>query len=261
MPDTIDGAIYLGTILLEPNRWAKGKQPTYLVSDWVERAKADGFDGLELWENHAALASPEELERLAQALPPLAIYNTYCGFATDDAPQRDQALALATKLGAQGLKFNVGGDPNERVTYLRELDTFAQRCPCDWRLLCECHPGTVVEDPKAAAAFFDELGRERFEMMVHAFSWGTGPLQAWFDQLGDRITHVHVQMRDPDGTMIGLADAPDRVTETLGVLRDRGFHGSYTLEFTRGTRAAEECVDGLYRAALSDLQVLREALT
>jgi hypothetical protein len=34
----VEHPIYLGSILLEPNRWAAGKQPSYRVSDWHGRA-------------------------------------------------------------------------------------------------------------------------------------------------------------------------------------------------------------------------------
>ena len=48
-----DGKIYIGTILLEVNRWTAGKEPSYLVSEWVERFAEAGFDGMELWQFHA----------------------------------------------------------------------------------------------------------------------------------------------------------------------------------------------------------------
>ena len=54
--------IYIGTILLERNRWTRDKKPTCLVSEWIPRFKEAGFDGMELWENHAALASSTELK-------------------------------------------------------------------------------------------------------------------------------------------------------------------------------------------------------
>ena len=37
--------IYLGSIALEKNRFNEGKIPSYLVSDYIEKAKNDGFDG------------------------------------------------------------------------------------------------------------------------------------------------------------------------------------------------------------------------
>ena len=65
--------IFLGTILLEPNRWPDKAESTYsrlqklspfkqgtpqiLASQWMERVVADGFDGIELWANHALLCS------------------------------------------------------------------------------------------------------------------------------------------------------------------------------------------------------------
>ncbi len=62
--------IFLGTVLLERNRWAKdGRRSSVQVSDWTQRAHDDGFDGLELWEDHVNLATEDERERLRTALP------------------------------------------------------------------------------------------------------------------------------------------------------------------------------------------------
>ncbi len=45
--------IFLGTIVLEPNRWfgvTKDRWGTTVVSDWLDAIHAAGFDGIELWE-------------------------------------------------------------------------------------------------------------------------------------------------------------------------------------------------------------------
>ena len=60
----IDGNIYIGTILLELNRWGSPKTPTYRVSEWLDRFQEAGFDGMELWEYHATLCPSEELAAL-----------------------------------------------------------------------------------------------------------------------------------------------------------------------------------------------------
>jgi hypothetical protein len=43
-------------------------------------------------------------------------------------------------------------------------------------------------------------------------------------------------------------------------MRRNGFAGSYTLEFTEGTGASDESIDGLFGSALSDLRFLKELL-
>lgn len=41
-------SIFQGTVLLEANRWAKDRTPTYRVSEWLGRLAAAGVDGIEL---------------------------------------------------------------------------------------------------------------------------------------------------------------------------------------------------------------------
>ena len=57
--------VLIGSILLEVNRHRSGRTPTYRVSDWLERFREAGFDGVELWENHATAAPEEEVQALA----------------------------------------------------------------------------------------------------------------------------------------------------------------------------------------------------
>ena len=71
-------AVYLATIALEKNRWTT-RQPSYAVSDFLPRLRNDGFDGIELWENHFLLADAQEQRRLADSGIPL-IFNTYTRF-------------------------------------------------------------------------------------------------------------------------------------------------------------------------------------
>lgn len=251
--------IYLGTILLEKNRWARPKTPSYRVSDWLGRFAEAGFDGIELWEYHATLAAPGELEALAAAPLPVAVFNTYCGFEDVAEPQRRTAVEIATAVGAGGVKFNVGREPARREEYLRNLRAWAEAFDPGVRLLCECHGGTILETPAAAAEFFDEAGAGRFEAIVHCFAQEPDRLAGWFDQLGPAVTHAHVALRGEQGA-IRLSGAPERVRRAVALMRRRGYAGSFTLEFTEGTAAPDEDIDALWQAALDDLRFLREAL-
>ena len=84
--------ILIGSILLDLNRWGDPKTPTYEVSDWTDRFREAGFDGMELWEYHATLCSDAEREKLLSSNFPATIYNTYCDFD-------DQLCRCATKRG------------------------------------------------------------------------------------------------------------------------------------------------------------------
>ncbi|MGD8238086.1 MAG: TIM barrel protein [Armatimonadota bacterium] len=252
--------IYIGTILLEPNRWSRPKTPTYRVSEWLDRFREAGFDGMELWEYHATLCQPEELAALEASSFAASIFNTYCDF--DDASEADRrrAAEMTNRLGAAGVKFNVGRAPELRDAYLRNLRAWAELLPDDCRLLCECHGGTIIEEPAAAASFFEEVGDSRVEIIVHCFAAELDRLREWLRTFGSKVTHSHVQLRDDDGNAVRVDRDPAHVKEALHIMREEGYTGSFTLEFTEGTRAPDENMDDLWQAALADLHFLRESL-
>ena len=248
-----EGEVYFGTILLERNRWAAGKEPSYLVSEWIERLKQDGFDGLELWENHAALCGGAELERLASSTMPVSVYNSYVSFEDGAEEERRQAAQLIAKLGAQAVKFNFGREQGMLDTYIRNWNEWVRLLPEPCRLLCECHPNTVMEEPRAAAAAIKDM--DRCEAIIHPFHC-LGPLEHWFEHLGPAITHAHVQYRYGGQTFRRLSSNPEEIAGKLELMKKAGFQGSYTLEFVEGTGPGEER-EKLYQAALDDLHTLK----
>ena len=254
----IDGQVYIGTLLLERNRHAPGKTPTYRVSQWLERFAEAGFDGMELWENHAALCAPEELRALESASFPVAVFNSYAAFDEAGEADRRRAADLTSRLRAAGVKFNFGKDPKARAAYVKNARAWQKLLPGETRPLCECHPGTIVEEPEQAALVFDELGRGRFQAIVHPFRPDLDKLRQWFRALGPSITHAHVQMRDDSGEFLLLESNPNLAKEALRVMRGEGYRGSFTLEFTAGVRAPQESMERLFEAALRDLLFLRE---
>ena len=256
----IKDRIYIGTILLEVNRWGASKAPTYLVSEWLDRFQEAGFDGMELWEHHATLCPGEELEALTAASFPVSVFNTYCGF--DDAAEsaRGVATQMVDRFNAPAVKYNVGTEPELRDTSLKNLRAWAESLPQDCRLLCECHGGTIVEDPAEGAKFFGELGDERLQAIINGFPIPPDELREWCHHLGSRITHLHVAPRDDDENMIRLDRCASRAKEAIHILREEGFQGSLTLEFAEGTRAPDENIEALWEAAVADLHFLRENL-
>ncbi len=59
--------VFLGTIVLEPNRWfgvTHERWGTTAVSAWLDAIAAAGFDGIELWESHFRDADPEERQAI-----------------------------------------------------------------------------------------------------------------------------------------------------------------------------------------------------
>lgn len=251
--------IYIGTILLEKNRWANPKLPSYSVSDWIGRFRETGFDGIELWQYHAQQCASDELAKLAASEMPIPIFNAYAAMTNEGQAERRECDALAVQLGSSAVKFNLGGDPERWNEYLETVRSWRSELPDDIRLLCECHPGTVIEKPAEARRFFDELGTDGWDIIVHSFS-RLDSLQEFFDRFGSRVTHAHLQMRTGAEPFQSFRQREDLAKEAIEIMRLNEFAGSYTLEFTVGTGSAEETIDSLYAAALDDLAYLRELL-
>ena len=258
--DNAQGKIFIGTILLDVNRWGNPKTPTYRVSEWIDRFQAAGFDGMELWEYHAMLCSQAELAALTASSFPVSVYNTYCDFDDASQPDRDLAAERVRRFGAKGVKYNLGKDPALRSDYLKNLRAWKAALPEDCALLCECHGGTIVEEISEARRFFEDFGLNDSEIIVHCFMSDLDRLRAWFEAFGPRIALAHVQIGNARGGRDLLADNAGHVREVLRVMEGEGFTGAFTLEFARGTREPDENMAGLWKAALADLDFLRENL-
>ena len=256
----VENKVYIGTILLELNRWSSPKTPTYLVSEWLDRFQEAGFDGMELWEYHVTLCPPEELAKLEASDFPVAVYNSYCDFSNESRSEQRAAAGMIRQLDAEAVKFNVGKEPALKDVYLGNLRTWGESLPEDCRLLCECHGGTIVEEPTAASEFFDELRGDRWQFIVHCLMNDLDRLKEWFSAFGQSITHTHIQMVDEDGKRVRLESDPKHVKEAIKIMRRAGYRGSFTLEFTEGTSALDENIEDLWKAALDDLSFLKSLL-
>jgi len=250
----ISGRILMATVALERNRWGS-KEPSFLVSEWMNRFESDGFDGIELWENHYLLAGVEEQERL-EACGSVEIFNSYAGF--DDAGEESRAKAAdaVKRLNARGVKYNFGYKSEMLDEYRRNLLQWETSLPEGCALLCECHQGTALETIEASKKVFDGLDPERFGVMVHCS--GVGGAEAWLDAFGKRVQHVHIQLRG-DESDPSSEEGRAALREGLGVFVGNGFEGSFSLEFTRGIGKNED-IEVIYANACSDLREIRAAL-
>lgn len=246
----------LASILLEPNRWTPGRVPSIWASDWSDRALAAGFDGWELFENHYRLASDGERKRLSSGALPVRIFNSY-QLPGDRAGAWGTAVATAEALGASGMKFNLG---KEREHWAREREAISECEGSSVRLLCECHPGTSLEDPEAVLEFVGDVNPWPFDLMLHPFLLGPEGIARWMNLLGSHIRHAHAQMRDPtdDRRILQLADDAPRAEACLAALAETGFQGSFSVEFAAPTQRADESPETLFAAAVKDLEFLRE---
>ena len=260
------GKIYIGSILLEKNRWSKEKTPTLQVSDWAGRFARDGLDGIELWEYHATLTDEGERGKLDGTPCPIAVFNSYAAMTDADDGRRAAHADLALRYGARGIKFNVGNDPAARDDYLKNVMRWRDALGGRVELLCECHPGTIIEEPAAARKFFDTAGLEGIGVIVHAFN-AADTLDEWFRHFGDKVRHAHLQSRR-GRDVVNFADDEAAVKKALALMTDAGFtspdrpggRGSFTLEFTQGTLTEQDNPDWLYAAALRDFHYLTSLL-
>jgi sugar phosphate isomerase/epimerase len=260
--------ILLGTIAIEPHRWRADLPPLVRASAWDNRARLAGFDGLELWQRHFTEADPAEQAALAALPAPLEIFNAYPSFA--DTPEasasRERSADAIRRTRARAVKFNLGTKPALRADYLRTFTAWAATLPPEITLLNECHGGDIADKPAAARALHDELALPNLALIVHAFSTEEDELRAWFDTFGPAIRHVHVQHRHADGLWRRLDAEPARNAARCRVLRELGFSGTLTVEFTDGVAwgrpdpAREESLEALFAATTADLAFLRQHL-
>jgi hypothetical protein len=261
-PEEYAGRVFLGTVAIEPNRWGMAKPggfPVTVVSDWIAAIAAAGFDGLELWERHATFVEEPEVERIASGPLPVEVFNGYALWDEPDPSSRDETAVWIDRLGARAVKFNVGNDPASRGAYVERLRAFEAKVAGPVRLLCECHPGTLAEDPKEGSAMFDEVApADRLQAVVHVGRTpdGVAPMT---EAMADRVGHVHVQLPEagPDVEEEALA-ADLRVSVEL--LRSFGFDGSWTIEFSYGRMTEDDEAGYILRWATRDLRALRAAL-
>jgi sugar phosphate isomerase/epimerase len=247
-------AVLLGTVALEPNRWGAvdpSGRPATVLADWLDPIADAGFDGLELWAGHASEAV------VAHPLP-VPVFNSYARLGPGSS-DRDLAVAWAARLGATGVKCNVGRDPARAAAYAEALAGWAADLPAGTSLLCECHAGTIAEDVGMAARLLAAAGPPALVGAIVHTHEPAERLRARFDAYGDRIRHVHVNHLD-GGRAPRLADIAPEIGGKVRLLLDLGFTGTWTLEFVHGTSTGGDRPADLLAEATADLALLRELL-
>jgi hypothetical protein len=239
--------IYISSVLLEKNRWST-RVPSLKVSDWSRRLFDAGFDGIELWENHLLLVEAAERDAVLAGPLPVTVLNTYCAFDDAGAESRAASAKLAGFLSAPAVKFNLGDDPALAQVHIDNLTAWRELLPADCRLLCECHPGTILEEPERAAKILAPL--QDIEIIVHAFSGDDDTvLQRWLEAFGPAVTHIHGVLKD-------RSHVPGRID----ILRSAGFSGTCSIEFCEGVAQPPEDMSRLLATAADDLHYLRKEL-
>lgn len=251
--------IYFSTVLLEKNRWGS-REPTILVSDYLEDILAGGFDGLELWENHLLKAEESEFDAILKGPVPVKVLNTYCDFDQESLPQREASADLARKVGAGAVKFNFGNKVEKIDEYRENLLNWSEALPAGCRLLCECHPYTVLEEREKAAEILKPL-MNQVEIIIHGFGSVGEDWERRFELFGDRITHIHVAGGGEEGFRYSPLKTCEKIEKGLEMLGKAGCHPTWTIEFCDGVASKGEVVQNLLENAIEDARVLREKLT
>lgn len=257
------GRPYLASVALERNRWKKPPErvPSLTLSHWSERLQAAGFAGWELWEPHYFLAGPAERRALEQSPVPIGIFNTYLRPGLDSLDDWERVVEAVDRLGGQvcGIKFNLGPPLIPLEQQAEAALEWAQRLPSAVRMLCECHGGTVLEQPATAGAVFNGWPEDRFAAILHPLHADPEHLDRWFSALRGRIAHLHWQARDGEHRFCSLSAQRPLLIRTLGGLAAAGFCGTQSIEFVKGTGRPGESAEGLFDSAAADLQTLLRA--
>jgi hypothetical protein len=126
--------------------------------------------------------------------------------------------------------------------------------PNNFRFLCECHGGTTLQDHKIAANTLKEIIGSNYEVIIHAFGCDDQTIKNLFEIHGAHITHIHTNLSHR--TKISETHVQNRVD----LMRQLGFQGSYTIEFTEGVGEEHENVESLFRNASRDFALLKSCL-
>ncbi|GAB4171001.1 MAG: hypothetical protein Fur0032_10110 [Terrimicrobiaceae bacterium] len=224
--------MYLATVLIEPNRWSPERGPAFSWCEDTGQGFAEaGFSGVELWQGHWLHSSKKQKQWMRQSPCPVRIFSYY-GLPEDRPDGLLVEVAEYFSDSLTGIKFNLGSQEADFSIECNRVACWAAALPGKARLLCECHGGTTMQTPEAARAAFAGWP-PRIEAILHPFVGGSAAL--WFDALGTRITHLHLQCRE-QGAWVDPQPSLAAVQQGLQILRERQFSGTASLEFIAAIR-------------------------
>ncbi|QST01737.1 TIM barrel protein [Pontibacillus sp. ALD_SL1] len=248
--------ILLNTVLLEKNRWEDGQIPSIQVSKWVHAIKEEGFDGIELWQNHALKATDYERAELKHSDLSIDVFNSYIKFEDGYEQEREKIVNLVHELKCKAVKFNLGHSMEHINMYISHVKDMLNQLPDSCQLLCECHPGTIMEDPETAYQFLDQIGSNRVKAIIHPFHNQVN-IEEWFQHLGSSITHAHVSLYNNKLFHL-LSREESFVRKRITKLHEHQFTGSYSIEFTAGVASRDENTNEVFSNASEDHALLRQ---
>jgi sugar phosphate isomerase/epimerase len=253
-----ENEIYFSTVLLDKNRWGS-REPSILMTDWLDKISNAGFDGLELWENHLLKTDATQMKAVQKGPIPVKVLNTYCGFDDQSEEQRKLTAECAHQVSASAVKFNFGNDKSLEQSYCENLLKWRELLPKGCKLLCECHPYTVLENVDDAARVLNTIA-EDVEIIVHVFGGDDEDFNTRLKIFDSPITHTHVAGGGVEGYRYSPLSEGDKVPNRIKAIKESGFTGSWTIEFCDGVASKDENIDHIFEAAVKDLNTLRNYL-
>lgn len=252
----------LGSVALEPNRWKKDSErvPSLLLSQLAGEAQKAGFAGWEIWERHYLLADEAEQSALRESFFPVIGWNSYYCPGYTPAEEAESIQKAIHELGSRlnFIKFNLGPKGTPFIEQVEAALTWADKLPNHVRLYCECHGGTILEDPDGAARAFSLWPEEKFSAIIHPLTPDVDTLKKWFETLGGRIVHLHLQGRDQNRKVAAASTLADAYQQAWEVLRKNHFSGTASIEFVAGLNQPGESPASLFAQACADVTWLRE---
>lgn len=250
--------ILIGTVLLEKNRWLS-KIPSFNVSDWIERFIFDGFDGIEIWENHVC-SNDEEFNALLKFKKYIIGFNSYVDFDDSEASriQREKVAEYINSLECEFVKFNFGNDLSKADEYIYNLLAWSKSLHPDIDILCECHHGTIMENTDIANGVFAKLNDDRFGAIIHPLS-EVDKLDIKISAYGKRIRHLHMQLMNSQFDFVDLNLHSDLIRDFIEKIDKLTHDYTCTVEFTKGCGKPDERIEELYKNAVKDMNLIRKS--
>ena len=251
--------ILLNTIMLEPNRWTGDHVLSCPLIDLLDPVAAAGFRELEIWQYHISRLRGNELEALRQKLDDLDMravamggypqFHLTGGAGETMQAQLDRLVEYGAVLGVEVFKVfpgNIGSgklDETQRKLSVNRLGRLAEElAKRDVVLTMETHGNTLCDTLDSTLRLLDELAAcgDSVGICFQPYTeHDTDRAIATFDALENRVRHLHLQnRREREVTLLEDGDWTD-YSRFLPHVRESGFRGPLSLEFTEGITPAE----------------------
>ncbi len=244
----------LGTIALEPNRWTGKRNPRYSLLELIPRAKAAGFDKLEVWQWHASTGFLMDMREARAKADEQGVSFPYIGvypsFVRQGAEAREEEriqadiLDKADILGTKALKIMLGAGLKGSVATPEQLKLTADRFGSWYRaakergigMAVELHANTQFDPVDAGMAFMNRHPELDFSICYQPYDF-TDPAKALAlaDRFAGKISHIHLQAPRPNakGQYDLLAESGLDYRRLIPHILRRNPAATMTLEFVK----------------------------